>query len=92
MNADGGDFVITGLGTLVQRLNVGQNVLEFVRPGVNGALRQSVKHEGVIGVRAVRQPNAHGPGRYGLLGTAGLTGSFFGISAGFGSSDFAAPG
>ena len=59
VDAEGGDLVLTALGTLVERLDVFEDVLEAVGAGIDGAAGEAVEHERVVGVGAVGQANAH---------------------------------
>src|SRR5262245_2758831 len=54
-----GDLVLAVEGGAVQRLDVGEDLVDLDAAGVDGARRQTVEHERVVRVRAVRDGDSH---------------------------------
>ena len=56
---DGRDFVPALKGGTVQRLDIGQHLVDLDAVDANGAARQAVEHERIVRVRAVRDGDLH---------------------------------
>ena len=56
----GGDFVLPGERRAVERLDVGQHLLDVDALDLDGAGRQTIEHEGVVGIGTVGNGDLHG--------------------------------
>ena len=62
VQADGGQFEFAALRSVIQRFDVLQGVREAIVSGRDFVVRQRMKHEGVIRVRAVSDIDRNGHG------------------------------
>jgi hypothetical protein len=57
MNADGGNFKLTAQGPAVEGLNILQFMAENQVAGVDFAVGQGIKHEGIVRIGAMAHGN-----------------------------------